>query len=325
MPRFFFPAVLAMTLVCTSGTVSNAQSWAPKMFSTMSHDFGTVARGGKAEFSFDITNIFKEDVHIVSASSSCGCTTPVIAKSTLKSQETGAILCKFNSTSFLGSKSATVTVVFDKPYHAEVQLQVQGFIRSDVVFTPATLSFDRVKQGVDVEKKVRIAYAGRDDWGIVDVRSGNPHISVALVELKRGNGQVEYEMAVKLKDDAPTGYIQDQMSIVTNDTQKRAVPLTFEANVEAGLSVSPRLLTFGEVRPGESSSKKIIVRGDEPFTIQGIECADGNFEFEPRDTARKLHFIPVKFTANQTGSVQRSVTIKTDQGNAKLTLSAEVK
>ncbi len=41
------------------------QDWATKMFETTSHDFGTVARGERAEFEFDLENLYVEDVHIV--------------------------------------------------------------------------------------------------------------------------------------------------------------------------------------------------------------------------------------------------------------------
>ena len=52
-----------------------AQQWAKDMFETTKHDFGTVARGAKAEFRFELTNRYLEDVHIAGVRSSCGCIT----------------------------------------------------------------------------------------------------------------------------------------------------------------------------------------------------------------------------------------------------------
>jgi hypothetical protein len=40
------------------------QEWAQKMFKVADHDFGSVARGAKAEFSFGFENLFLEDVHV---------------------------------------------------------------------------------------------------------------------------------------------------------------------------------------------------------------------------------------------------------------------
>src|SRR5687767_9627208 len=106
------------------------------MFQTTEHDFGTVARGAKAEFAFEFENLYEEDLHVAKVYSSCGCTTPAIEKRDLKTFEKAQILATYNTRAFLGQKSATITVVFDKPQYAEVQLEVSGYIRSDVVLEP---------------------------------------------------------------------------------------------------------------------------------------------------------------------------------------------
>ena len=56
-------AVLVAAAVLISVPAS-AQDWAVKMFQTLSHDFGVVARGEKAEFAFVLENLYVEDVHI---------------------------------------------------------------------------------------------------------------------------------------------------------------------------------------------------------------------------------------------------------------------
>src|SRR5690606_33660741 len=118
-----------------------------KMFNTRSHDFGTVARGAKAVYHFQVKNIYEEDAHIASVRSSCGCTTPQIVKPYLKTFEVGEIVAELNTVAFMGQKNATLTVVFDKPFYAEVQLQVSGLIRSDVVVTPGDIRLGSVDQG----------------------------------------------------------------------------------------------------------------------------------------------------------------------------------
>ena len=122
--------ILAGGLISTSNPFAYAQqkNWAAEMFKTLDHDFRTVGRGTKSEFHFELQNKFQEDVHIAAVRTSCGCTTPSISKKTLKTLESGAIIAKFNTDTFIGPKAATVTVVFDRPYYAEVQLKVKGFI-----------------------------------------------------------------------------------------------------------------------------------------------------------------------------------------------------
>jgi hypothetical protein len=102
------------------------------MFPATSHDFGVVARGSKAEYAFIFENLYVENVHIASVLASCSCTTPEIKTPTLKTHEKGVVLAKYNTSGFIGTKGATVTVTIDKPFPAEVQLQVRGTVRGDV-------------------------------------------------------------------------------------------------------------------------------------------------------------------------------------------------
>ena len=44
-------------------TVIGAE-WAGNMFVAKHHDFGTLARGAKAEFDFILQNKYEEDIHI---------------------------------------------------------------------------------------------------------------------------------------------------------------------------------------------------------------------------------------------------------------------
>lgn len=79
MNRRRLPSLLVAFLLATPCV---AQEWADKMFKTRNHDFGNIARAAKAEFAFELTNLYLEDVHIAGVRASCGCTTPRIEKDT---------------------------------------------------------------------------------------------------------------------------------------------------------------------------------------------------------------------------------------------------
>jgi len=127
------------------------QDWAQKMFKITEHDFGSVAKGGKAEFSFVFENLYMEDVHVVGLRASCGCTTPRVENALIKTYEKGAIVAHFNTDTFLGQRGATLYVTFDRPFPAEIQLHVRGYIRNDVVLEPGSLEVGSVDQGAPVE------------------------------------------------------------------------------------------------------------------------------------------------------------------------------
>ena len=217
---------LAISCVCVlaCSTPAAAQKWASDMFAVRTHEFGSVARGAKVEYAFELQNLYKEDVHIASVRASCGCTTPSIVKDTLKSWEKGGILTKFNTGHFLGQRGATVTVVIDRPFYAEVQLQVAGFIRNDVVFDPGVVNLGQVDQGAAGESKVKINYTGRNNWSITDVQSANSNFEVELSDATRSSGNVFYTMTVRLKNTTPVGFINDQLTLVTDDSHNQMIP-----------------------------------------------------------------------------------------------------
>ncbi|HLA85116.1 MAG TPA: DUF1573 domain-containing protein [Thermoguttaceae bacterium] len=311
---------LFLVPLCVALCVSSAAAgnWAADLFETTKHDFGAVARGAKVEYKFTVKNCYLEDVHIASVRSSCGCTQVRVENPLLKTYETGEIVATIDTRGFWGQRGATLTVTFDKPYYAEVQLQDSVYIRSDVVFEPGSVTLGEVDQGQSVEKKVSVSHTGRGDWRVVEVRSDNPHVSAKLVNGKSYAGQVSYDIVVRVDEKAPAGYLRDHIVLVTNDQTAKQVPLLVEGRVLSGVTVSPAPLFLGVVKPGEKVSKQIVVRAKKPFKITGVTCSDGGFEFHNGDNAeaKPWHLLPITFIGGDSkGKVSRTIQIHTDLDN----------
>jgi hypothetical protein len=307
--------LLTAVLLLAPAVSASAQEWARKMFEATSHDFGAVARGAKVEYRFKLSNIYEEEVHISGVHSSCGCTSPQISKDSLKTYEEGAIVAVFNTRSFTGQKHATVTVNIDRPFPAEVQLQVSGYIRSDIVVYPGEAEFGSIDQGSGAEKKLEVNYAGRNDWKIVQVKSGNPHLVASVAETQRGNGNVSYQLQVRLKPDAPVGYFKDQITLVTNDSRSTEVPVEVEARIIAEVTLSPSSLFLGVVKPGQKVTKQLVVQAKKPFKIKAVHCDDPSFEAKIDDASKTVHVVPITFTAgDKSAKIERKIRIETDLG-----------
>lgn len=316
--------VLALLIALASVSPSFGQDWAKKMFPVTQHDFGTVARGAKAEYRFVFENLYMEDVHIASAYSSCGCTSVRIENETVKTYEKGAIVATFNTNSFTGARGATLTVVIDQPYYAEVQLHDNGFIRTDVDLEPGSVQFGAIDQGTGYEQTVGINYGGgRSDWQITDVKSSNPHITAKVVETGRNYGQISYSLKVVVDKNTPPGHLNDYLMLVTNDSQQ--MPVLVEGRVTAGVTVSPAALFMGVVQPGQKVTKRLVVSGKKPFRVLGVTCDDKSFQFDIPKTQSPstVHQIPVTFVAGKdAGKVVKTIKIKTDQGEMTPELAA---
>jgi hypothetical protein len=288
--------VLMNTATCD---VSCAQEWARKMFEVSEHDFGTVARDSDIEYRFKFKNLYKEDVHIASISSSCSCTTATVTEDTLHTYETSEIVAKFNTSAFYGQKKATITVRIDRPYYAEVQLQVEGVIRTDVSFSPGKVDLGSIGQGKSTTKAVTVSQRGKNNWKIADVKSNLEYVDVSLKETHRAFGSANYEIAVTLKENAPIGFVHGAVTIETNERNGEVIPIPFSGKVVPPLEVSPATLSLGPVSPGESVSNKILVRAKQPFKIVDVSCVDTRFEVKADGESKPIHFLNVTYNPGE--------------------------
>ena len=156
------------------------------------------------------------------------------------------------------------------------------------------------------QQTLAISYAGRNDWKITQVECADPHIEASLVETGRTPGQVNYSVSVKLKADAPPGYIRDQLTLVTNDFDPRSarVPVAVEGVVASALTVRPSPLMMGIVEAGKPVTRNLVIQGRAPFRILCVRSADDRFRCKAPAETKAVHILPVTFlakTANSTG------------------------
>jgi len=321
-------ATLATAVVALASGPLPAQEWARKMFTVTSHNFGTVAKGSKTEYRFVFRNIYQEDLHVVGVRTSCGCTSPTVTKRDLKTHETAEVVATFNTRTFQGQHGATLTVTFDKPFYAEVQLRVAGNIRGDVTFDPPFVDLGTVDLGKGSERQVRVTKLGSSPWEIKDVRSANPNFEVSLSKPTREGGRTLYDLTTRLKPGTPAGYVKGQLILVTNDPRATQIPMDVEGRVVAEVTVSPQLLALGAVPAGETVTKNVVIRANREFKITGVFCSDGCLTCEPKTTAARVHILPVTFQAGDTvGKVERELRIATDLGEGAVpvvTVQAQV-
>lgn len=311
------PSLMILGFTAAAGVV-RADDWARKMFKETSHDFRTVGRGTVAEHRFEFRNPYKETVRVASVRTSCGCTTPSVTKNLLAADETAAVVAKFNTETHVGQKNATITVVFDKPYYSEVQLKVQGNIRTEVTFSPPEVNFGELAPGQEKVQEILITRVGSDPWQIRDVRSLCTDLSVSIdPPLKTPEG-ISYKMRVAAKKTLPAGDLRERLTLLTSDPRFPTIDMSVSGRIRSGLEVSPASLGFGTVKTGATVEKRLLIRADEVFAIRNVQSDDPRFRFEIPTGQKKLHFVQVFFDADQsTGNVSRAIRIETDLGTGK--------
>jgi hypothetical protein len=286
--------------------VADPNDWAKAMFDSTSHDFGIVARGAEVVHRFRVKNLYKEDVQISTVTTSCGCTAPQFDQTPVKSGGETFVTISMDTLKFQHLKTSTVTVQFAQPRFAEVKIPVQVYIRSDVVLTPGSINFGAVGTGEKVDRSIEIAYAGRPDWKIKKVISGDPNVDAKVVETARDNvSNVGYRLEVSLLPTAPVGLLRKQMTLVTDDANGSEIPVIVQARVEGDVTVTPSVVQLGTVAPGVETTKTVLLRSHKPFVIEKVECDSNRQAFRMPalgKDAKPVQILLLAFTApNQIG------------------------
>lgn len=88
-----------------------AQSGAQIKFDRTTYNFGTVEEGDLVKYNFTYTNTGKEDLLILNASASCGCTAPGFSFLPLKPGQGSEISVAFNSKGKIGPQRPLITIL----------------------------------------------------------------------------------------------------------------------------------------------------------------------------------------------------------------------
>lgn len=278
--------------------VAAQADWASDMFKDTSHNFGMVARGADTRFSFVFTNKYEEDVVIESVRSTCRCTQPTFKPGVIKTWQQGQIDIQLDTRNFYGRKDATVTVRFSKPYPVEVQLHSFCFIRTDVYVEPGNVAFGTVQQGQTRQQTFRVNYAGRtywQSWAITDIQSESSFYKASMREVQRNYNYVSYDITLTLKENAPEGYLNDFIDIISNDPNpsNQHCPVPVNGYILASVTAKPSPLSFGIVPGGQQATKTVVLSGQQPFAVKSFTCSDPRITAKISPATKNVHIIPV--------------------------------
>jgi hypothetical protein len=108
--------------------ISKDRKYAEITFDRIFHDFGNVNEGEMAKTVFTFTNTSENDLYIVDARGSCGCTVPKYPKNVaIKPGETGEIEVNFDTTGRPNLQQKMVKVSANTSTGGEM-LRIQAFV-----------------------------------------------------------------------------------------------------------------------------------------------------------------------------------------------------
>lgn len=292
-------AGLVASTALGAAAVQADDSWAAKMFEKTTHDFGVIARGADSSYRLKFKNIYKEAVHIAEVRTTCGCSAGKPSQETLLSLEEAYVEITMDTRKFTRRKDSNVIVVFDQPSYQEVRIPITAYIRTDVVIDPGSAQFGSVDREQKNERTLKIAYAGRDNWQIKEVKTNSELVSAVAKETSRGGGRVNYDLTVKLTDKVPFGPLRHSITLVTDDENSPNVPLLVEAEVTPDIVVNPSIVSLGTMNPGQTKTVQVVLRGKKPFEVSAVNCVALKDVFQVRlpKTAAPIQIIPLTISA----------------------------
>jgi hypothetical protein len=293
---------VAAVVCLTAGNEVLAQgSWADALVDVKRIDYGVVATGAETQRTLTIRNTTAAQVHISSVSTACKCAEAgQPTKTLLQPGEEATIEVRLNTRQFSKKRDTSLTIFFDSPQYAALTIPITAYIRTDVVFDPGIVRFGTVDFGTGSEVTVKVAYAGRPDWKIVDIKIGSKDLEATLRGPRVNGTLVDYDVVMKLSPAARPQRLRDLVTLVTDDAANPYVPLMVEGVIVPDISVSPEVVSLQKpISAGDSTKIQVVIKGKKPFVIEDIDCAgmQGSFKAQLEDQAKSVHVVRIEFSA----------------------------
>ncbi len=304
-----------MLAVWAPSAFGQGYEWLDSALPERSFDFGTVARGSKLHHAFAIVNRGDQEIRILESRTKCGCTEAKIGAKSIPPGTQTSVEVTIDTTRFLGHKPSGVTLVFESPSYVQADLDTSCYIRGDIVTEPGLLDFGVVRRSeTPPSTSLNLTYAGgRADWAVTAMRTRTDRIVARFQEAGRSpEGYPVYTLSAELKPSVPNGFFKDEVTLETNEGEK--LPISVVAEVQSAVAVTPAIVNFGQMKPGQSVARTVLVRSDRPFDVTRLAADRDDLQAEDQAKGpQAVHQIKVTLKAPaEPGSFYSELTVKTD-------------
>jgi len=110
---------------------------------------------------------------------------------------------------------------------------------------------------------------------------------------------VEYALRFQLAKDAKPGRFQEYVTIETDDAANPFLPILVQGTVQQDISISNPQIELKALRPGQTTTARVVIKGNRPFVVTDVDCGNLKECFSVRkgETPEKLQVVEMVFTA----------------------------
>ncbi len=284
-------------------------------------DLGEVPQGAVKEVRFELKNEGDAALQIRSVRPTCGCTVAEFDKE-IGPGATGAVKATLDTAGFKGAISKSILVMSNDPINSTMTLVIKAVVQPYIDVLPRALVRFNTLQKEKAEQKIVLAATERSgDFKITGVSTDNDALEVSyrlLAENERveGNPAPQYEVLIRLADDAPVGPISSVVTVKTTAAKADEVEIKVFGVVRALLRVTPPELQFGAVKSSQTPSRNLVIvnnRPDSTLEITGASIDDAAFKAEvvPVEAGKRFQVtVSIKPDA-EAGTKNATLTLKT--------------
>jgi uncharacterized protein DUF1573 len=292
-------------------------------------DFGTIPKGDKLDWTFQVKNTGNADLQILAARPSCGCTVADFDK-VIKPGETGKVTAHVDTTNFAGPIAKAVTLDTNDPSTPSAQLTIHAIVKPYVEAHPAGFVRFNLLQGDTDVQTVTLYSEETEPFEIVKIESPEPWIKIdykkiddpgAVVPSVGRPGQAQYRVNITAGGpDAKVGPLAEKIHVVTNSKHTPDYWLSVAGVIRPAFRVEPSGVNFGEVAPNDNAATRSVVlrsnnlKAPESFVVSKAESNVPGVSAAVKPTANKGEFeVTLQVDKNaKAGDVDGNVKIYTN-------------
>jgi len=290
-------------------------------------DFGTVPKGEKINYSFQVKNTGNADLEIIAAKPTCGCTVADFDK-IIKPGATGKVSAHVDTTNFAGPISKSVTLETNDPNTPTAQVTISAIVKPFVDAYPAGFVRYNLLQGENETQTVTIYSEEDAPLEIVKIESPQPWITVTPRKVEGADmvpnvgrpGQAQYKLDIAVGgNDSKVGPLAEKIKIVTNSTHQPEYWVSVAGIVRPTFRVEPSAINFGEVAFNDSAATRTILlrsnnlKTPEVFVVNKVESSVAGVTANVKPTDKKGEYeLTLQVGKNATpGAVDGQITVHT--------------
>ena len=348
MSKRLFSMTLALVLVATASFAGAAEKTgatdtakAPRLTLVEPlKDFGTVPKGEKINWSFEVKNTGTADLQILSAKPTCGCTVADFDK-VIKPGQIGKVAAAVDTAGFAGMISKAVTLETNDPNTPTAQVTITAIVKPYVEAYPVGYVRYNMLQG-DAEKQSLTLYSEDEEpFEIVKIEAPQDWIKVESTKLEGSSvvpeigrkGQAQYRLDITVGgEEARVGPLAEKIHVVTNSKHQPEYWISVTGVVRPPYRVEPTGVNFGEVAPADSAATRTIsvrsnnLKAPASFSVTKVESGIAGVTADVKPTERAGEYSVTLQVAKDAkpGMLDGNVTIYTSD-KAKPTVVIPVK